>query len=372
MKRLISLITLLVALSVNAQVIHWITFIDTKDPELKECDSRAREVLYQRFIDVVNYSLRDKGYSSNKYDEYGDNMTPEKCDSIINNLRCDPYDIVVFYYIGHGEHISSSDVFPHLTFGYSSRDKFRSLLSVHNTLKKQNPALLVTIGMCCNIYGSNNSKEEPVFNADSKGAVYCTGTEQQAIQKLFLGHKGDILVASASPGEESRGATSKRYGGEIDMYSAVFMNHFEDGAAEGDLEWHALLDSVSERVQFLRHGEQTPINQYNIRETAILDINQILLDKLNDGFAKLLDRKLLYKEKRDRIIPSLLTLFSPDALIKTVGSDDMTVVDRDTANEFIRRMATNEVPREVTPIPGSIKKSSNNSITELKVKIKKL
>ena len=52
MKKIISLIcSILISCAIQAQTIHWITFIDTTDPNVGQIDVYGRQMLYSYFID---------------------------------------------------------------------------------------------------------------------------------------------------------------------------------------------------------------------------------------------------------------------------------------------------------------------------------
>lgn len=71
-----------------AKTIHWLTFIDTMDSNVGEIDKSSRQLLYSRWIDLVNSTLKDNGYSVNIIDIYDSKTTPENCKTIVNNLNC--------------------------------------------------------------------------------------------------------------------------------------------------------------------------------------------------------------------------------------------------------------------------------------------
>ena len=361
MKRLISLLTLFVALSVNAQVIHWITFIDTKDPEVGECDKTGHYVLYSRFVNVVNDVLADKGYIPDIHDYYDNNFSSENCTEIVNSFRCDTNDIVIFYYIGHGTHgIGDYGPFPQMLFELKPKDesKFIPLNWVHEQLKARNPALVVTIGMCCNSFDRASAKEGPTFNVNY-GNGYYTETEKQAIQELFLGFKGDIIVASASPGQKSYACYTQF--GFMDLFTAVLVYNFETGAEVGELDWDTLLTDVKYIVHDDRNGRQTPYFE------CYEDSTGKLYELLKKGFASLLNKQLS-DETRMAQISSVFSLFSPNAVIKIIGRDNRTVVNSFTYEQYLGRLATNRLLKEVIPIRKSIKTSSDKRISEVKVK----
>ena len=75
MKKIFIFIFLMCSLTLTAQKIHWITFIDTDDERVGEIDVLGREVLYSNFINEVNGALSPIGYKSAVYDFYGSKVT---------------------------------------------------------------------------------------------------------------------------------------------------------------------------------------------------------------------------------------------------------------------------------------------------------
>ena len=60
-RRLIIFLISALPLLTNAQTIHWLTFIDTTDPQVGEIDVNGRKVLYNHFVNVINAALQEKG-----------------------------------------------------------------------------------------------------------------------------------------------------------------------------------------------------------------------------------------------------------------------------------------------------------------------
>lgn len=94
-KFLLMLSLLLVTVVSQAQTIHWLTFIDTKDENVGEVDVLGRKVLYGRYINLVNAALASKGYTAKIYDYYDTRLSPENCKAAVQNLRCQPNDIIM-------------------------------------------------------------------------------------------------------------------------------------------------------------------------------------------------------------------------------------------------------------------------------------
>ena len=72
MKKIISLIcSILISCAMQAQTIHWITFIDTTDPNVGQIDVYGRQMLYSYFINEGNAALAPIGYKTDIQDFNG-------------------------------------------------------------------------------------------------------------------------------------------------------------------------------------------------------------------------------------------------------------------------------------------------------------
>lgn len=234
MTRIISILIIsLVSILANAQTIHWLTFIDTTDPNVGKIDVNGREVLYNHFVNVVNSAVREKGYKSNIQDIYGTELTPQKCKDVITNLNVSPNDVVLFYYIGHGTHGDvGGDVWPLMFMAQDNPNKLIPLKWVHDQLKAKGAKLTATIGMCCNVYQPIKRTSTPSFSVNY-GNTYLTDTEKESIQKMFLENKGDFLLSSASPGQSSGGGDTAL--GPMDFFTCVLVKAFEEYAYSENL-----------------------------------------------------------------------------------------------------------------------------------------
>ena len=187
MKKLLLLFMLCLSFSTGmyAKTIHWLTFIDTTDRNVGEIDKSSRQLLYSRWIDLVNTTLKDNGYSVNIVDIYDSKTTPENCKAIVNGLNCDSEDIIVFYYIGHGTENTGASKYPLMLMGQINASKFIPLSWVHNTLKSKGARLTISIGMCCNARQGVTGKIEPTFGANY-GNTYVSEEQSNCIKKMFL------------------------------------------------------------------------------------------------------------------------------------------------------------------------------------------
>lgn len=384
-RKLIIMFVFLLPMAVNAQTIHWLTFVDTTDPNVGRLDVNGREVLYNHFVNVVNAAVTEKGYKANIQDIYGSTLSPQKCKDVITGLNVNPDDVVVFYYIGHGTHGTvGGDVWPMMFMAQGDPDYLVPLKWVHDQLKSKGARLTATIGMCCNVYQGINRTETPSFGVNY-GNTFLTDTEKDAIQKMFLGHKGDFLLSSASPGQSSVGGNTPL--GPMDLFTCVLVKNFEDSASEGLLDWNTLFNDVKGVVNHVTQGQQTPIFVANISKSQIAKpeppspdpvavdpssssstsesaSEQELLNEMGVALDKLIDVR---QSETSRIAQAseLEQIFATNAVVKVISQDGNVVVDKSSANDFIGRLATSRILLKVTPVNVSIK---SDKITELKVK----
>ncbi len=391
MKRNIIIVLLsMLAMMANAQTIHWLTFIDTTDKNVGQIDKTGREILYGHFIDVINAALAEKGYTSQIHDYYDTSMSPQSCKSAVERLSCDPKDIVVFYYIGHGTHAEEeNNPYPQMMLGTTEESKFIPLKWVHEQLKSKNPRLLATVGMCCNVVQGARAKTGPTFSVNYGNPVL-TDTEKNAIQKMFLGNKGDFLISSASVGQTSIGCPTPF--GDMDLFTAILVSIFEEGASAGDLEWESLFSDVKGAVNSYTNGHQTPIFESNI-SAANMPAKQSIAkpsttqtiattgsgtsqsqqgssnwNEIKNGLTAYFDYIIDPQNKVDdrlEISEKLSSYFSPSAIVKIISQDGNIVVDKEPINTFLGRISTSRVIWKVIPENFSI---SGNKITELRVK----
>lgn len=382
-KLIISLAIVLPAL-VNAQTIHWLTFVDTTDPKVGGMDVNGREVLYNHFVNVVNAAVKEKGYKSNIQDVHGAALTPQKCKDIVTNLNVAPDDVVIFYYIGHGTHgRTGGDVWPLMWMAQNDPDKLIPLKWVHDQLKAKGAKLTATIGMCCNVYQGINRTSAPSFGVNY-GNTFLNDTEKRAIQQMFLGNKGDFILSSATPGQSSLGGDTPL--GPMDIFTCVLVTNFEGCASEGSLDWNSLFNDVKASVNNCTKGEQTPIFVANISKSSIASASapssapvvvtppaptsassstdQDWMNRVGIALDNLIDVR---QSESARIAQAseLEKIFTSNAVVKVMGQDGNVVVDKSSADDFIGRLATSRILLKVTPVNVVV---NGNRISELKVK----
>lgn len=281
MKKILTvIITLVLAITSQAQTIHWLTFIDTTDPNVGQIDVYGRNMLYGYFINEVNGALAEKGYKSDIQDFYRYQVTPENCKQAINMLNVtNPDDIIVFYYIGHGGRPSSDSnyiknhPYPQMCLAQHDQNKFIPLEWIDEQLRNKGARLAITLGMCCNNISNEISvKDAPNFTS-SYSPIYMSANKRKRIQKLFFNTRGNVLATSASPGQTSGcfqiapdNPLFPNPANYRDRYTYAICSFFQTelDKCNQSLDWNDFLALISKFVNHYSNGQQTPIHEVHI------------------------------------------------------------------------------------------------------------
>lgn len=288
-KALFLLSCMLLVFAADAQTIHWIIFADTQDPNNGVEVRNSVNAYTTQFIDRMNDAIIAKGYTPHLTTYSGSQFTESRCREIIRNLSCGKDDIVVFYYLGHGgraqigkeEAVSYNQRYPwpDLAFNKANTNEAingLTLNAIHNSLKQKGARLTVTIGMCCNAH-SSQYKKHGMSSQSRRYKIVSKKFAKKVGQKLFLKSKGDVLVASAQPGQFSYGGN---YGGqEVDCFTAALCETTDSYANNNigeNVTWNSFLNEVSSkctalaRIEGQKFGEdwvQRPKKLVNIVHT---------------------------------------------------------------------------------------------------------
>lgn len=381
----------------EAQTIHWLTFVDTTDKRtdaqgrviggVGEIDKVGRQLLYSRFVNVVNSALAEKGYKSDVHDYYDTRTSPSNCESAVMNLQCEPEDIIVFYYIGHGGRPKGDDPqkypYPQMYLAQHEGSNAVPLDWVHKQLKSKSARLTVTIGMCCNVNDpAIISKHNYSFGiaANYNASAYVANASVEAIQKLFLENKGDLIATSASPTESSYAGLNVDGFGCVDDYTAVFIDIFGQMANNGDLLWNSLFDNVGKNVvevnrygieKGMREGTQTPFYKPNLSSTSAPsaqpreepkgNVEKPISEQDEEDNSNTLSEYLDYVidknldlEKRIKVGETLKLIFTDNAKIKVLGQDSEQVIDKESVDDYFSRVTTAERLMKIIPVDTKI------------------
>lgn len=365
------LITLVCSISLaHAHDIHWITFVDTTDPSVGETDVNTRQILYSRWINVVNSALAPKGYNSRIHDFTGSRTSPDNCRDVVKNLICKPEDIIVFYYIGHGARsIDDKSRYPQMALAQNGDDCV-PLEMVHEELKNKHARLTLTIGMCCNTYAERLSSKEYVGFSANQGHSYVAMDAISNIQQLFLENTGDIIIASSDKGQASWGGYIPGVG-LIDCFSYTLINTFNKEVNKSyAADWESILSDIQTTVNNetlaaslqpnSKVTQQTPIFDINIEDSQapepqiekkpVVDRTKVSEkensdsedEELKNEVTKVIDGIIsteLTRDQREYIANMLLEYFDNNAYVRILGQDVDVIIDKQSAKDYFDHLS---------------------------------
>ena len=359
----------LLAFQANAQKIHWLLFIDTQDPNVGQLDVNGRDYLKANFVDVVNSALSGV-YQADIQDNYGSNCNPKKCQSAVQNLRCDANDIVVFYYIGHGgRSVRENDIehpWPKMWLGQDDATKMIDLEWVHDQLKAKKPRLLLTIGMCCNVKQNLPTSRTPMFAAQSYGSLYIAPEQLECIKDAFTNTCGNLIATSAKPGQSSGGGTFNEQLGikPMDYYTAFLCLNFHEMYEDQDIDLTRLFSITSEELDRETEHEQTPIfkSQLGNGECTQSTVTppppsarcREIPSSVNVSDMTDLENLMEAIVCNHSDMPNRSSYFDNNCIVRVIGQDGKTQVDRLTINNYILRIRTSSVLLRVVPVATAV------------------
>ena len=384
-KILIMILLLFATFGANAQKIHWLLFIDTDDSQVGEIDKYSRVVLKDHFVNTVNSVLAQEGYETPIYDNYGSNISSQNCKSVVSNLQCGSDDIIVFYYIGHGgRNPNEPSQWPMLWCGEPADhpERMVSLEWVHNTLKRKNARLTITIGMCCNsdFHGAPLASSQNRFA--NYGNTYLNNNAQAVVKRLFLQNRGDILATSASP-KESSGVVALNNGNIIDTYTFCFVNNFEESITNGNPSWNSFFSELTQTVTDISNNysptHHTPQFRANVSQASQpsrqqrdepdnVEPNDAVANVLNTiaaNFDYVTDANSNSLSVRRNKLNDFAQIFASDAKVKVYSQDGNYQVDVEPIDVYLNRIASSGILMKVAPFDY---RASGGRISELKVK----
>lgn len=405
-KILFVIISLCIAITMQAQTIHWLTFIDTNDANVGEMDKNSQALLFNRFRNVVNAALASYGYTSDNQEFFGDRLTPQNCTKAVNSLEIkDHNDIIVFYYIGHGTHAAQEkNKFPQMLMGrdWDKEREFIPLKWVGDQLKNKGARLSITIGMCCNPIQIASAKDRPTFSSSSfaynTGNTYLSDQEVDRILSLFLESKGSIIQATASVGELSWGYAFKDMG-RIDTFTRFLILQFDKMMKEGcTLTWNSFLSTIGNNVSALQKEVvsmdprisvdaqqngyspyQTPFNEMDITRANRPDISktppvppvpipddEMTIEDLMKQCLSYLSNSNNDQGKRIEMAQKVKTLFAPAAVVKILSQDGDVVVNSKKATNYFDIISSSRIILNVAYVDMDF--DSKGLIKVLKVK----
>lgn len=331
---------------IQGQNLHAILFADTKDPSVGKCDLEdfnniAVEV--STIASATNMQLKRYFYKD-------ENCSSRNLLYVLNNLKTNKDDVIIFYYSGHGTR-SMHDVseFPQMCLGSQDPSTFYPLEKVLGQLMNQPARLKIVLGDCCNSYGEGVSPKSYVTSSKtvlSKNpvSVYCN---------LFKNNQG-FLISSGSQRGETSAALSTMDGTPLGgAFTICLLLTLKDYASKGmSATWEEVMSNTRRSTYEWR--QHTPVYAIDIKEastyntpTTYQEPQNTAQDDDSDEVDKItllaaIGNENLSIETRVKIQEKALkALFnSPNTKVEVVASNGRTIVATEKSSDFVLRLCT--------------------------------
>lgn len=356
MKRVLfsALFAVLFSASLNAQTIHVINFCNTLAPGIG-CD-----VDYERTTRETALIAGFLNYEIRYYYGKGENCSNENLMTTLNSLDCEKDDIILFYYSGHGTRSAQDkSEFPQMCLKYESydQDKFVSVQTVIEKLQAKRARFTLIMTDCCNNTVAGISAKSLM----SKDGGSITDEEKIAsnYRKLFLENKGMVAVTSSKKGQTSGGGPD--IGG---TFSYVFFEMALYSACNGTIPatWEDILETTSDVLKsvssqsskislqepyYVMDLAQNPM-QPNPSQTVspVIAVDYSFANELS----ALLDSAHSPEWRLEQADYLADKYFTADAKVATVGRNGSTIIEYESARDFLHRIAVSSLIQRMNVI----------------------
>lgn len=342
---------LLVAGNVSAQTLHVISFCNTLDPKIGCAEDSERTIRESSLIGAF------LGYDVSFYLGEGEECSNENLMNALNSLRCGKDDVVLFYYSGHGTRSpQDKSEFPQMCLKYQGydQDKFVAVHTVVEKLQKTGARFTLVVTDCCNSTASGVSVKSLV--SKDGGAVSDEEMIARNYRKLFLENPGMVVVTSSKKGQTSAGG--KGLGG---LFSSQFFESSLYAAVTGAIPatWNDVLRDTYNGVKTISSQSdkipvQEPYYEINMNNTSSgssvptpSNNHATPVVAVDSDFASDLATLLDASRSEDWRINQANNLaskyFAADAKVATVGRNGSTIIEYESARDFLRRVAVSKL-----------------------------
>lgn len=196
-------------------------------------------------------------------------------------IKPSPYDIVVFYYTGHGFRLEDEKrVFPYIklkTFHTTRKDIIANSVNIEDvftSIKKKGARFNLVISDCCN---DEIGKPPVTGKAPAVGRGSRVGWNENNVRELFLNkERMSVLATAAKSGQRASG--NNEFGGFFSYFFKVSMETYSS-RLKSDVSWDKVLeDARNETIEKAKWTYcPTPENPKNICDQS--PVYLVLIDK---------------------------------------------------------------------------------------------
>lgn len=364
---------LLCPIQAMSQSVHLVVFCDTNDAKIGNAMDVDHDNIIREMSNIASYI----DYDLFVYDNTGDKCNKSTLNKTLDNLECEPEDIVIFFYSGHGTRAmnNENDPFPQMALGSNIDSEFVPLQFAVNKIASKKPQFTLVLSNCCNKEDANVTIK-PLL-AQQYGPTSISDVNTRAYLKLFGDAQGQAIMTSSKAGQYSWCSAS--HGGMFtcDVFDVLLLV----GQSKITPSWENVFTQIKEKTS----ARQIPISEppYSANQTPYYEIRNSKNDsKAKDNDDKKVDRPKERSKEIDNTsnlsemlnslvdsetpmetklqsIPYILSSqFTSNAKVHTLGRNGMTV-DYESAADFLRRIALSRRIHKITVIKsvGETKKS---------------
>lgn len=338
-------IAIMLCSGAEAQTFHAIIFADTQDKRIGASTKLDMSNMQNMLVEAQSSLV---GKMEFVYYIYPDSYcSPQMLRKVLDNIKCGPEDVVFFYYTGHGvRSIHDTSPYPQMCLGQHDQSQMISLEGVDRALAKKNPRLRFVVADCCN---SESEYVTPKLEI-SKGNSMINSKKEVNYEKLFMGKYGSAIVSSSKAGETS--SCNNQLGG---FFTYCFLAVLENAIEQDVSDWNIIMEAVQESTVNISSNKMHPV--YNVALSATSPVAQsspvsaqpdpepvaevATPDLLVNDLLGLVNVGISAPKRLGMVTPLLKKHFAnSEVLVEVLGRDSRTVVNQETAQEFLERLST--------------------------------
>lgn len=385
-KYLFILISIVYGLSVKAQTIHTILFTDTQDTSIGIAAKASHDNYSLDFMSTIETALGSSYNSATPIDNKDYDCNRTNLLQTINNLTCQPQDIVVFIYLGHGARgLKDPSNFPQMCFAvprgayYRDEDEFYPLENVRDLIMQKKPRFCLVVGDCCNSYSPTLSTKPSITAIEAMAPDILRRQGENVIKNLFLSQKGSIILTASIKGQYGWCLTrGDRLGMLLERNLNNVFQDIKDGKATYS-NWEDLLSTVknntyrfSQTVNLFADGRrytQTPYYEINLTNAPFIDDKKppIEAKDLQQALKQVADSRSFSDTERITKSRALKSKYfdGDNAMVEVVGKDKKTIIQTTDIQKYLRRIATEQDLANIAILEQ--RKDDKNKVIYLKV-----
>lgn len=344
----------------NAKNIHWITTADTADSLWGKTNSSTVAVIDNKFASLVQ-AATDGDYTFTKHNLIDDVGNSQYCAQYIGQIETSPDDAIILFISGGHNTLDKEMLVSALK---ASACRLTVAFIVDRSATDRNMALPLD---------SPITLPAPIFSLEAD--------EKKTIANLFTNTSGNFILTAATTGSPLY--TTGTNLGEIDLYASILTCNFSEMAYNGSLGWENLCRTTAMRVKELSGGKQIPeflfsqqqmsaipdIDSGNVQQNHTTtpaqetsDVSGEIMGLLKSSLDFLTDHSNSAADRMN-VAASLEVLFTPEAAIKIVGTNNFIV--RENPKEFLGRVSTSTLVTKIEPLDLKIEQNKDAGFRQI-------